>query len=115
NGFSVHEAVSGSELLSVLRSVTADSWPLDGVDLIVLDNRMPGMTGLEAIRNLRAAHWETPAILMTAFPDAAVKREAQRLGVPVLPKPFSLDLLSSAVLVVLLSRHAPADDSLSRP
>ncbi|CAN5806885.1 hypothetical protein BH11MYX4_BH11MYX4_00910 [soil metagenome] len=115
NGFSVHEAVSGAELLSVLRSVTADSWPLDGVDLIVLDNRMPGMTGLEAIRNLRADHWETPAILMTAFPDAAVKREAQRLGVPVLPKPFSLDLLSSAVLVVLLSRHAPADDSLSRP
>lgn len=110
NGFAVHEAVSGAELLSMLRTIEVDHAPLDGVDLIVLDNRMPGMTGLEAVRRLRAEHWNTPAILMTAFPDSALKWEAQMLGVPVLPKPFSLDLLVSAVLVVLLSGQQASND-----
>ena len=108
-GYDVHEAVSGGELLRVLQSISVDCWPLDGVDLIVLDNRMPGITGLEAIRRLRAAHWETPAILMTAFPEAGVKSEAAILGVPILPKPFSLDLLTSTILLSLLSKPDRAE------
>lgn len=105
DGFSVHEAVSGRDLLGLLGRITADRWPLDDVDLILIDNRMPGMSGLQAIRALRAAHWDTPAILMTAFPDETVKKEAQTLGVPVLPKPFPLDLLTNAIVVVLLSER----------
>jgi CheY-like chemotaxis protein len=111
-GYDVCDAVSGGDLLRVIQSIAIDRWPLDSVDLIVVDNRMPGMSGLEAIRRLRTAHWETPAILMTAFPEAEVKREAANLGVPLIPKPFSLDLLASAILLSLLSapvrqeRHA---------
>jgi len=100
-GYDVHAAVSGADLLSILESIRVDLWPLDGVDLIVVDNRMPEMTGLEAIRRLRAARWDKPAILMTAFPAPAIQREAARLGVPVLSKPFSLDLVSSAVSLSL--------------
>jgi CheY-like chemotaxis protein len=102
-GYDVREAASGSELLRAVQSMRLDRWPLDAVDLIVLDNRMPGMTGLDAVRKLRGAHWETPAILMTAFPDADVKREAAALGVTLLPKPFSLELLSIAITLGLLS------------
>ena len=111
-GYDVRDAVSGGDLLRVIQSIAIDHWPLDGVDLIVVDNRMPGMSGLEAIRRLRAAHWETPAILMTAFPEAEVKREAANLRVPLISKPFSLDLLASAILLSLPSapvrqaRHA---------
>lgn len=108
-GYDVHDAVSGIELLRVIESIAVDSWPLDGIDLIVLDNRMPGLTGLDAIRRLRAAHWEMPAILMTAFPEAAVKTDAATLGVSVLAKPFSLDLLTSAILMSLVSKSVPTE------
>ena len=103
DGYQVHEAVSGIDLLHVVESIAVDHFPLDGIDLIVLDNLMPGLTGLDAIRRLRAAHLETPMILMTAFPEPEVRREAAALGVSVLPKPFSLELLTSAVLLNLLA------------
>jgi CheY-like chemotaxis protein len=111
-GYDVHEAASGAELLRSVQSLSLDRWPLDAVDLIVLDNRMPEMTGLQAIRRLRASHWETPAILMTAFPEPDVKREAAALGITMLAKPFSFDLLSIAVTLGLLSR---SDRAQSHP
>ena len=103
-GYEAYEAASGVALLHALESVAVERWPLAGIDVTVLDNKMPGMTGLEAIRRLRAAHWETPAILMTAFPDAETTQEAVALNVLVLPKPFALGLLTSAVVLSLFSK-----------
>jgi CheY-like chemotaxis protein len=103
-GYDVVDAVSAPDLLRVLETISTDRWPLDGVDLIILDNRMPGMTGLEAIRRLRAARWETPAILITAFPEPPVRREAATLGVLVLTKPFPFDLLTNSILMKLRSK-----------
>jgi two-component system response regulator (stage 0 sporulation protein F) len=103
-GFEVNEAISGSDLAGVLNSIITDARPSDGVDLIILDLRMPGMTGLEIIRKLRAACWGTPAILMTAFPDPDVVAEATRLGVPVLAKPFALDVLTRTAISLLLAQ-----------
>jgi two-component system, response regulator, stage 0 sporulation protein F len=103
-GYDVVDAVSASDLRRVLEAISTDRRPLDGVDLIVLDNRMTGMTGVEAIRQLMAARWETPAILITAFPEPPVKREAAMLGVLVLTKPFSLDLLTNSIVMNLLSK-----------
>lgn len=104
DGYDVYDAGTGAELLRMLEDVEINRFPFDGVDLIVLDHRMPGMTGLQAIRKLRAAHWDTPAILMTAFPDESVTLEAAHLGVSVLAKPFSLDLLTNTVLANILSK-----------
>lgn len=96
-GYEVREAASGTELVQTLQTITSQSWPLDALDLLVLDNFMPGVTGLDVMRRLRHARWLTPAILITAFPDDVVRREAHALGVVVLAKPFTLDLLSRAV------------------
>ncbi len=103
-GYDVRDALSGIELLGLLSSISLDRWPLDGIDLIVIDQRMPGMTGLETVRRLRAAHWETPALLMTAFPDREVLRDAASLRVSILEKPFSLERLTTVVLLNLLKR-----------
>jgi two-component system, OmpR family, response regulator len=102
NGYVVHEAISGSDLLRVASSIRADKWPLDGVDLIVVDNRMPGITGIEAIRRLRAERWDVPVILITAFPEPDVTAQARTLRARVLPKPFSLDALADEVLLSLV-------------
>lgn len=101
-GYQVQEAVSGDELLQMLEPIAVDPCPLDGVDLVLVDNRMPGLSGLEAIRRLRAHRPRPPMLLMTAFPEPNVKDEAAALGVPILPKPFSVDQLTTAILVSLL-------------
>lgn len=102
DGYEVASADSGDEVLSLLHKIALDAWPADGVDLVIVDNRMPGRTGLDVVRNLRAAHWATPVILMTAFSDPDVVAEAKQLHVPLLAKPFTPQALSHAALSALL-------------
>ena len=94
-GFGVWEAASGSDLVRVIQSCTIERWP---IDVIVVDHRMPGLTGLEALRRLRAQQRSTPAVLMTAFPEDEVERQAAALGAVMLPKPFSIARLMRAIL-----------------
>jgi len=50
------------------------------VDVIVSDVRMPRLTGIEALRELRARGDLTPMILLTTFDDSEVMLEAVRAG-----------------------------------
>lgn len=102
-GYKVQEAVSGAELMRIMQSVAVDQWPLDAVDLVVLDNRMPGISGIDAIRRLRAWKQQPPMLLMTAFPEPTVKREAALLGVSILPKPFTVEQLTNAIIASLVA------------
>lgn len=71
------------------------------VDLIFIDNRMPGMTGLEFLQNLRQMGHETPVIMMTAYADVPVVVQAMRLGaVDFLVKPFRIE-----AVLPLVERH----------
>ena len=67
--------------------------PEPQIDLVVTDLRMPVVTGLEILRGLRAARCPTPVILMTAFGDDHVRREATELGAVLLDKPFAMAAL----------------------
>jgi DNA-binding response OmpR family regulator len=80
--------------------------PEDIIDLIVTDLRMPVITGLAILRGLRAAHCTTPVILMTAFGDDEVRREAAELGAVLLDKPFSMADLRAQALRLLERRRA---------
>lgn len=65
-------------------------------DLILLDHRMPGVTGLQVLSAMPERAAGVPVILVTA--DAAATGEARRLGVvAVLVKPFPMDRLISEV------------------
>ena len=59
-------------------------------DLLVTDLRMPGMGGMELLRQIRTASPHTRAILITAFGSGEVQEVVERLGARYLPKPFSL-------------------------
>lgn len=50
------------------------------IDLIMLDNNMPHMTGLEVLTSLRQAECETPVILMTMHGSESLVVKAFRLG-----------------------------------
>ena len=92
-----YDVTAASDLDRLGESVGVDTGP-DAVALIVTDNRMPGCTGLELLTALRAARWETPVILITAFGSAETHRHAAALGATaVLDKPFPLDQLRALV------------------
>lgn len=63
---------------------------------IVSDIQMPGMTGIELSRALRAEAIQTPIILISAFASDPIRRTAEAIGVTcMLAKPFDpLELLA---------------------
>jgi CheY-like chemotaxis protein len=74
------------------------------LDLVVLDWAMPGMSGIEVLRALRAdpATAAIPVLMLTARTQARDRQEAERLGVAAyLTKPFSPLRLVDTVRSVL--------------
>ena len=61
-------------------------WRAERPEVIVLDQRMPGATGLETAQQILAEHPEQTIVLFTAFLDDAIRRSARRLGISVLAK-----------------------------
>ncbi len=57
--------------------------------VVVTDYRMPGMDGIELIRELRKVEPSIRTVLMTAFPDARLRDEAKAAGCDAFfTKPF---------------------------
>lgn len=85
-GFAVESAMSGSEGLRLA---------LDGAfDLVLTDERMPGMTGTDLLRALREKGVSCPVIVMTAFGGVASAVEAMRAGAyNYLTKPLNFEEL----------------------
>ncbi len=67
-------------------------------DLVFLDMNMPGMDGLEMLRELRGANCQFPVIFMTAYGSERIAIDAFRLGVrDYLRKPFTKEEARSAI------------------
>ena len=84
-----HDVVSAQTGLEAL-GLAAES----PFDLLLVDNRMPGITGLEFVKRFRELDPRAPVIMMTAYADVEVVVAAMRLGVnDFLVKPFDLRTL----------------------
>jgi two-component system, LuxR family, response regulator FixJ len=57
-------------------------------DCFVVDQNMPGISGLDLIGLLRARNCVVPAILITSDPSRALRARAQTAGVPIVEKPL---------------------------
>ncbi len=80
-GHQVTEARDGTEALSLL----ADG----GIDLVLADIRMPGINGLELVRQIHEIDPDLPCIVVTGFSSAESSVEALRAGAYwYLEKPF---------------------------
>ena len=72
---------------------------------LILDVRMPGMSGIEFQRQLVASHCEIPVIFITAYEDEGMRAQALRDGVAaLLIKPFSEQALINAINEALTSK-----------
>jgi signal transduction histidine kinase/DNA-binding response OmpR family regulator/HPt (histidine-containing phosphotransfer) domain-containing protein len=72
-------------------------------NLVVIDWKLAGMNGIEAVREIRRRHFGDPAIVMvTAYGDDALMHEAEESGVNVfLHKPVSPSTLFDAAMEAL--------------
>jgi len=83
---------------------------LDDADLpqggcLVVDQNLPGMSGLSLLESLRATGVRLPAILITTNPRAVLRDRAATAGIPIIEKPLLTDALLTAVRTAL-SRSA---------
>jgi DNA-binding NtrC family response regulator len=89
-GYAVRQAYSGEEALERLRS--------EPYDLLLVDVRMPGMTGLDVTRIMRQEQPQLPIIVMTAFGSIETAVEAIQEGAfDYVSKPMNLDELKKIV------------------
>jgi CheY-like chemotaxis protein len=61
--------------------------------VVVTDQGLPGMSGLELLRLLRAERPEIHGVLLTGDDDPALQRAAEALGARFLVKPISPEAL----------------------
>ncbi|MDA9476808.1 response regulator FixJ [Bradyrhizobium sp. CCBAU 65884] len=83
------------------------------VDCIVSDVRMPGMSGLELVRKVKADRVECRVVLITGHGDVSLAVEAMKAGaVDFIEKPFQEEVLLRAIDSALEARPTrPADDA----
>jgi len=99
-GFAVETFESGEALLLRL--------PSEGPGCLVLDERLPGVSGLATLRQLRDRRVDLPAILVTSHPNALLREAAARAGTPILEKPLMGETLV-ATIQQLLAAHGQPD------
>jgi len=100
-GFAVETFASAEEFLN--------SYRFPDTRCLILDVRMPGMSGLELQRRLAAGCREIPVIFITAHGDGAARLQALKDGaVGYLLKPFREEALLEAIHVALKMTEAPA-------
>lgn len=79
-------------------------------DVLIIDIRLPGRSGVQLLKELRARNIFTPAIIITAFNSTTHAREALNSGANyLLEKPFSFDALLRVIRNVLASPHSLQD------
>ncbi|NNE70537.1 MAG: response regulator transcription factor [Rhodothermales bacterium] len=105
-GYSVHTAPSAEEG----RVAVEEASP----DLLILDLMLPGRSGLELCRSLRASGNDIPILMLTALADESDRVLGFDLGADdYVTKPFSLKELVARVRALLRrSGHGEAADSL---
>ncbi|MCU0303098.1 MAG: response regulator [Thermoanaerobaculales bacterium] len=87
-GLAVHGVASGSAALDYLRGNP------DTVDVVLLDIRMPGMDGLETLRQIKACCPSVEVIVVTGHGSQEFSRIGRELGAfDYLIKPIRLDVI----------------------
>lgn len=100
-GYVVTTASSGEEAVDICAAAPQD--------VVLMDVRMPGIDGFEALRRIRQTSAEARIILMSAYTINELRRQALEEGaIAVLPKPLDIekvvrligDIKSTSILIV---------------
>ncbi len=86
-------------------------------DIVLLDLRMPGMDGLDVLKNIKASHPEVQVIILSGHETAGDREEAIRYGAfDFVSKPADIDLLTGKIKEAYWTKiERPAADFLADP
>ncbi|MBL8542794.1 MAG: response regulator [Hyphomonadaceae bacterium] len=87
-GYAVHAFASAEAALESDESSAA---------CLVLDQRLPGLSGLDLLERMRAQGFSAPAILITTHPSGRERARARAAKAQVLEKPLLGDELAKLV------------------
>lgn len=89
-GYNAGIANSAEEGLRIIAS--------DKPDVVLLDVNLPGMSGLEALAEIKTHHPWVIVVIITAYDDVETTIEAMRLhAFDFVPKPIDLDMVKSVL------------------
>jgi DNA-binding NtrC family response regulator len=89
-GFDVHTADTGKEGIDCLSKVNPD--------VMLLDMKLPDMSGLEVLKAAKLISPRTKVIVATGYVDQKIIEQAEKLGRDAfLQKPFNLESLRDEV------------------
>jgi len=75
---------------------------VDGIDVVLLDLSMPGMSGLSTVREMKSRFPDLRLVVLSASEERADVRQALRFGAKgYIPKSSSRDVMVSALRLVL--------------
>jgi DNA-binding NtrC family response regulator len=93
-GYEAHALADGESAINWLRE--------EKPDLILLDVRMPGMSGLDVLKNARQLYPEMPVIMISGYADEDLAREALQEGAyDFFLKPFELSVIEARLFAKL--------------
>jgi DNA-binding response OmpR family regulator len=102
SGYDVGEAADGHEGLKLYGD--GSTW-----DLVLLDQRMPGMDGLETLRKIKQVEADARIIMATAYASIELAVDAMKLGASdFVRKPMTPELLRNAVSAALKKSRSPS-------
>ena len=97
-GYQVDTAEDGRRALALLKEGAAP-------DIVLLDIMMPGIDGIETLRQIREQHEDVPVVMLSVVGRASTIVQAMQLGaVDYLNKPFEEEELDSLLARVLSNR-----------
>jgi FixJ family two-component response regulator len=88
-GFAVYAFPTGEAMMAVPSAT--------GAACFVIDQKLPGLSGLDLCERLRGAGSAAPVLLITTQPSAATRARAMAGGVEIVEKPLLGDVLASKV------------------
>ena len=92
----VHQATDGDEALALLLVAG------ERVDLVICDWMMPGMSGLDLLREIRSINSDIPFLMVTGKADVDAILAAKEYGVSAyIAKPFSIGDIEKKVLALV--------------
>ena len=84
-------------------------------DIIIVDYRLPGISGLEFLKRIHETHPQAIKILITAYKDKEMISEALSIGVQdFIEKPFTTSTIEQTLSWVINDRQLSQDQDLQR-